>query len=65
MILSHEDICTRNREKTVVSISTVKALRVKKYNFVMKTNYKVATARDCSELGSKWVNVIVVLLTSF
>ncbi len=31
----------------------------------MKTNFKVATARDCSELRSKWVDFIVVLLTSF
>ncbi len=43
----------------------MKALRVKKYNFVMKTNFKVATARDCQDSRGKWVSFIVVLLTSF
>ncbi len=35
------------------------------YKFVMKTNFKVATARDCQESRGKRVDFIVVLLTSF
>ncbi len=60
-----EDISTRNRVRIVVSISIVKALRLKKYNFVMKTNNKVAAARDCQESRGKRVDFIVVVLTSF
>ncbi len=49
----------------MVSISIVKALQVKKYNFVMKTNFKAATARHCQESRAKRVDFIVVLLKSF